>query len=110
MIQVSGKDDPRDSITQFALDMAAERIAAMTIPASTGLRTPMAVIVKILSSTPGNSGRAATPITEHRKSYDDDESSAPETASRCRLGILGRLDPGIASYDTEIDSRKGSTR
>ena len=53
-----------DRITQLALDMAAARMAAITIPASTGGRTPVAAMVKIPSVTPGNRLLAATPMVE----------------------------------------------
>lgn len=55
-----------ERITQFALDIAAARIAAITTPARTGGNTPVAAIVKIPSVTPGNKDLAATPIQEQR--------------------------------------------
>ncbi len=59
------KEEPRDRITQLALDMAADRIAAITMPARKGGSTLMAVIVKMPSSTPGKSRAAITPMAEH---------------------------------------------
>ena len=64
---------------QFALDIAADKIAAITIPARTGGRTPVAVTVKIPSVTPGNRVTEAAPTVEQ---------SSPTTVSYTHLSSV----------------------
>ena len=90
--------------------MAAASIAAITMPASTGGSTPVAVIVNIPSVTPGKSSFAATPMVEQSRPTMI-TSIPPITHPFCAVfASFADCILEYASYDTDIESRNGSTR